>query len=192
MSFWNVPNLLSLYRIAAAPVIAGCILRGSSRWFIGLLIVSLLTDIADGWIARRFNLRTEAGARLDSFADLLTFVLAFCGVFRFQWAAISQPPRAVAFLLFLAFYGLLMLTGFLRFGRQPSLHTYLFKATAYLQGACLVSVFLLGFQDFLYYFVIGWGILACIEEIAILFVLKEPRSDVKGLYWVLKDRQADP
>lgn len=190
--FWTAPNILSLYRIAAAPVIAGCLLRGSARWYIGLLIVSLLSDVADGWIARKYNLHTEIGARLDSFADLLTVMLAVGGVFRFHWSDVSQPPRAAAFFIYLACYGALMLTGLLRFRRQPSLHTYMAKATAYLQSACLVSVFLIGFKDVFYYLALGWGVVASIEEIAILIVLKEPRSDIKGLYWVLKERKADP
>jgi cardiolipin synthase (CMP-forming) len=184
---WNVPNALSLYRIAAAPAIAACLVTGSSRWFIGLLIASLLSDIADGWIARRWSLHTKIGARLDSFADLLTYLLAICGVFRFQWAAVSQPARAAAFFAFLGFYAILMLVGLVKFKRQPSLHTYGFKAAAYLQGACYVAIFLFGFHDLFYYFALTWGALACVEEIVILLVLKEPRSDVKGLYWVLNE-----
>ena len=104
----------------------------------------------------------------------------------------SDAPRAIAFFVFLAFYALLMLTGFLRFGRQPSLHTYLFKASAYLLGGCFISVFLIGFHDIVYYFVLAWGVVACIEEMVILCILKEPRSDVKGLYWVLKESRPDP
>jgi len=39
---------------------------------------------------------------------------------------------------------------------------------------------------------LAWGSLACLEEVAILLVLKEPRSDVKGIYWVLKERGGSP
>ena len=187
--FRNLPNALSLYRICAAPVIAACLLMGLERWFIWLLAVSLLSDIADGWIARRFKLQSASGARLDSFADLLTFSLGIWGVLRFKWAIVSQPAHAAAFFVFLGFYALLMLTGWLKFGRQPSLHLYSFKAAAYLQGGCIVSMFLIGFQSAFYYFVLVWGTLACIEEIAVLVVLTEPRSDVKGLYWVLKENR---
>jgi CDP-diacylglycerol--glycerol-3-phosphate 3-phosphatidyltransferase len=190
--FWTLPNVLSLYRVAAAPVIAGCLLVGNRRWFVSLLVVSLLTDIADGWIARRFRLGTKIGARLDSFGDLLTFALALGGMLRFQWSALSQQPRAGAFFVFLGFYLLLMLTGLLKFGRQPSLHTYGFKIAAYLQGACFISTFLFGLSDLFYYSVLGWSVLACVEEICILLLLDAPRSDVKGLYWVLNERRAEP
>src|SRR5690348_381397 len=124
--FRSLPNALSLYRIAAAPVIAVCLVRGLDRWFAWMLAVSLVSDIADGWIARRFKLQTEFGARLDSFADLLTFLLALCGVVRFKWVIISQPRYVAAFGVFVGLYALLMLTGLVKFGRQPSLHLYSF------------------------------------------------------------------
>ena len=188
--FWTVPNLISMYRAAAAPVIAACLVLGLERWFFVLFTVSLISDIADGWIARRFNLRTKIGARLDSFADLLTYLLGVAGVIRFQLPVVSPPPRTAAFFVFLAFYALLMITGFVKFRRQPSLHTYGFKIAAYLQSACIISVFLLRFNAPFYYFVLAWGTLACIEEIAILLLLTEPRSDVKGLYWVLREKRS--
>jgi len=189
-SFWIVPNMLSIYRMAAAPVIAACILTGHERWFVALFTISLLSDVADGWIARQFNLRTKIGARLDSCADLLTYLLGIWGVVRFHWADISAPARAAAFFTFLAAYALLMLTGLVKFKRQPSLHTYVFKISAYLQSACLLTVFLFGFSAPLYFFTLAWGCLACLEEVAILLVLKETQSDVKGLYWVLKERRS--
>ena len=61
---WTIPNALSLYRLAAAPAIALCLVLGRERWFVALFTISLLTDVADGWIARRFNLHTKIGARL--------------------------------------------------------------------------------------------------------------------------------
>ena len=189
--FWNLPNAISLYRLLAVPLICVLLVTGSVRWYVGFLTVSLLSDILDGWAARAFKMRTEVGARLDSLADVLIFLLAICGVARFQWAAIAHPPRPAALLIFLACYGALMITGLLKFGRQPSLHTYGFKIAAYLQGACLLWTFWIGFSDPFYYFVLLWGTAACIEEIVILGVLKEPRSDVKGLYWVLQQVRAD-
>jgi len=189
---WTIPNALSLYRLAAAPAIALCLVLGRERWFVALFTISLLTDVADGWIARRFNLHTKIGARLDSFADLLTCIVGVWGVVRFHWPDISPRPRATAFFIFLATYCLLMLTGLIKFRRQPSLHTYGFKIAAYLQSACFLTVFTLGFNAPFYYFTLAWGSLACLEEVAILLVLKEPRSDVKGIYWVLKERGGSP
>ena len=49
--------------------------RGREHWFLAGLMLSLASDIADGQIARRFNLATELGSRLDSWADLLTYTV---------------------------------------------------------------------------------------------------------------------
>ena len=38
---------------------------------------------------------------------------------------------------------------------------------------------------------IVWGILGAIECIAIDMVIPEMRSNVKGLYWVLKEKRAE-
>jgi phosphatidylglycerophosphate synthase len=76
----NVPNLLSGYRLLVVPVILWAIIEGRRSLFFTLTCVSLVTDVLDGWVARRFHLETEFGARLDSIADDATFFLAFLGL----------------------------------------------------------------------------------------------------------------
>uniref|UniRef100_A0A7C3KIC1 Uncharacterized protein n=1 Tax=Oscillatoriales cyanobacterium SpSt-418 TaxID=2282169 RepID=A0A7C3KIC1_9CYAN len=80
----------------------------------------------------------------------------------------------------------LYLAMFIKFGGIVGLHTYSFKATAYLQGACMMGLLWFGFWGWLYYLAIGWGILACLEEIVIVLLLPEAKTDVKGLWWVLR------
>lgn len=75
---WTVPNLLSLLRIALLPVFAVLYLRStpdtpSLLILAGVVVVfSGLTDLLDGWIARRFNQISDAGKLLDPLADKLT------------------------------------------------------------------------------------------------------------------------
>ncbi len=77
---FNIPNILTLYRIAVFPLILGFILCGKENLFAIFVIINLLTDIADGFIARKFHLETEFGAKIDSFADDLTYLLAIIGM----------------------------------------------------------------------------------------------------------------
>ena len=65
----NLPNLLSLIRIALIPVTA--ILFSKDRIIAAtvVFIIACLTDILDGVIARRFNLITDIGKILDPLAD---------------------------------------------------------------------------------------------------------------------------
>lgn len=151
-----------------------------------MITISLVTDILDGWIARRFRWQTAIGARLDSWADLGTYILAFYAIYRFRWSDIR--PDAFMILLFAAVMALSYLLVFVKFRGLIGLHTYMFKITGYVQGAFLVILFLWGYYRLPYYLCLGWGTLACLEEIIIILLLKKPRSDVKGLYWILKNK----
>lgn len=71
---WNVPNVLSLVRIALIPVFMGLYFTNQDDWAFGVLLLSGLTDAVDGWIARRFNQITDCGKLLDPISDKLTQV----------------------------------------------------------------------------------------------------------------------
>ncbi|ACB94937.1 CDP-alcohol phosphatidyltransferase family protein [Beijerinckia indica] len=68
-NFGSLPNLITLLRLVLVPAIVAMI--ASQRWVAACLIflVAGLSDAADGWIAKQFNLRTELGAYLDPLAD---------------------------------------------------------------------------------------------------------------------------
>ncbi|MEH2935797.1 CDP-alcohol phosphatidyltransferase family protein [Oscillospiraceae bacterium 21-37] len=80
----TIPNALSCMRILLVPFFAWCFLRGSLTWAAALLVLSGLTDMFDGLIARKCNQITELGKILDPFADKLTQgVVALCLAIRF-------------------------------------------------------------------------------------------------------------
>jgi cardiolipin synthase len=67
--FWNVPNLITLTRVALVPIFALMLLQ--KRAFGALLVVFLagLSDILDGLAARRWHQQTKIGRLLDPLAD---------------------------------------------------------------------------------------------------------------------------
>ena len=73
---FTVPNLLSLFRLMLIPVYGSVYLQAAEPeefYAAGLLMtLSCLTDLADGWIARRFNMASRLGQILDPLADKLT------------------------------------------------------------------------------------------------------------------------
>lgn len=73
---WTVPNALSLLRILLVPVfVVLYVSEGvSDIWAFGVLLLSGITDLLDGFIARRFNQITECGQLLDPVSDKLTQV----------------------------------------------------------------------------------------------------------------------
>ncbi|MCL2496051.1 MAG: CDP-alcohol phosphatidyltransferase family protein [Clostridiales bacterium] len=75
----KAPNLLSLLRLALIPLVLYYYSNGQVRLAGILLIASALTDVADGFIARRFKLITNLGKMLDPLADKLTQIcVAIC------------------------------------------------------------------------------------------------------------------
>ena len=76
----TIPNLLSIVRLMMIPVIAHAYLHRSDMLLTALLLaLSGLTDLVDGWIARRFNQISDLGKALDPVADKLTqAVMLFC------------------------------------------------------------------------------------------------------------------
>jgi len=71
---WNIPNALSLLRIALIPVFMVLYLTHNDGWALGALALSGVTDMLDGLIARRFNQITDCGKLLDPLSDKLTQV----------------------------------------------------------------------------------------------------------------------
>ena len=73
---FTIPNLLSVFRIILIPVYAVLYMKAQATkdYIISavVFIVSALTDMADGIIARKFNMRSRIGIMLDPFADKLT------------------------------------------------------------------------------------------------------------------------
>lgn len=68
----NVPNVLSAIRILLIPVFVVTFFRGDLILAMVVLIVSGITDVTDGFIARKFKLETALGKVLDPVADKLT------------------------------------------------------------------------------------------------------------------------
>lgn len=71
----NLPNALTLLRLALAPVIAWALLQRLDMLALALFSVSAATELADGMLARRWNQRTQFGAVADPVADKTTALL---------------------------------------------------------------------------------------------------------------------
>jgi CDP-diacylglycerol--glycerol-3-phosphate 3-phosphatidyltransferase len=183
--FWTIPNILSLYRIVAFPVILVIAFKEYEHLFAILLLINLITDILDGFIARTFNMATKIGARLDSLADIGSYILAVTGMVLFKWVEVA--PHKFMLYLFLCIYLLPEIYAFLKYKTYLSFHIYSCKIGGYLQGFFFFLLFFFGFFPVYYYFVLIWGCLSFIEETLIIYFLKEKKSDVKGLYWVLRE-----
>lgn len=183
---WNIPNTLSLYRIVAFPFILVLLALQDEKLFTLFICINLITDILDGLIARTFNMVTEIGARLDSIADFGTYIAVFGGLFVFRYEVLQ--PYLVSFFIFLGMFAGSYVVSLFKFKRLMSFHLYSWKICGYIQGIWFFTIFVFGFWAPYYYFMVITGTLAFAEHIAIQLLLKEPKSNLKGLYWILKNK----
>ena len=107
---FTIPNLLSAFRILLVPVIVWlyCGKRDYplAAWTLAL---SGVTDVADGFIARRFHMISDLGKVLDPIADKLTQTAALACLltrFRTMWWLLGVLVAKEAFM---AFMGLLVI-----------------------------------------------------------------------------------
>lgn len=77
---WTIPNILTVFRIMAAPCVALAFVlfeRPLADWIaFGLFTAAAATDFLDGWLARRWGQVSEIGKMLDPIADKVMVIVA--------------------------------------------------------------------------------------------------------------------
>ena len=175
---WNTADTITSVRIDASLFLLLLPLR--SAGFLVIYTLTGLTDVLDGWLARKTGTASDFGARLDSIADLLFYTILLLRLFPVLWQLL--PPQiwyAVAgiILVRLAAY----VTAAVKFHRFAALHTWLNKLT----GA---AVFLLPYALAMTTGVVySWGLCvlafaASAEELVIHLCQPGYPSDRKSIF----------
>jgi len=185
---WYVINGITLYRVIAAPFLLVLLFTGRYELFKWLLALSFFTDLIDGFLARKFNVTSVAGTRLDSIGDDLTILVAMTGLFVMKPEFIKQEK--VVFIILFALFLVQTMYAFIRYGKMTSFHTWLAKAAAILQGVFLLLFFFTGEPImFLFYTAVIVTMLELTEEIMLVYLLPVWETDVKGIFQVFKKKK---
>jgi|ERR1043166_8692487 CDP-diacylglycerol--glycerol-3-phosphate 3-phosphatidyltransferase len=178
----SVPNLLSCSRLLLVPGMLALAWGGYSGLFFGCLVASILTDTADGFLARRLNQASDLGAKLDSWADLATSLsLPFSGWWlRPEVVRQEAPFLASGICLYLA----AIAVGFLKFRRLTSYHTWGGKLSSVAVSGAVIAFFANG-MAWPFRIAMPIVIIACLEEIAMTALLPEWRANVPSLWHAL-------
>ena len=70
----NIPNFITLGRVIAVPIIFWLLVSGESKAAFLVFVAAGISDAVDGYLAKRFDSKTELGAYLDPLADKLLIV----------------------------------------------------------------------------------------------------------------------
>jgi CDP-diacylglycerol--glycerol-3-phosphate 3-phosphatidyltransferase len=174
-------NGITLYRILAVPLLIWLLVRHEWEPFRWLLILSFLTDAVDGYLARRFQVISKAGAILDSIGDDLTVAVAIAGLLAYRPAFLREQWLPVLCLFVL--YVVQAAAALIRYRKLTSFHTWLAKTAAVLQALFLLLVFFLPQVPMLLFWVAAAGTgLDLIEETAMVFLLPHWQADVRGVF----------
>lgn len=179
----NIPNLLTIVRLMIVPVLVYASWKGNPGIFLGLLAFAFFTDVLDGFIARTFELQTKLGAKLDSLADFAVYMaIPVCA-----WLLWPDVIRQEILYVIAVVCSILVpvLIGIAKFGSYPSYHTWLTKLAAAAMAIASIILFL-GGPPWIFRFAAILCVCAALEEILITFILPEPRSNVRGVWYVLK------
>lgn len=90
----TIPNYITIFRFLLVPLVLYSIFAGHMVWALAGFLLAGVSDGVDGYIARRFNQRSELGAYLDPIADKLLLVTIF-GVFGY----LGQLPLWLVYLV---------------------------------------------------------------------------------------------
>jgi CDP-diacylglycerol--glycerol-3-phosphate 3-phosphatidyltransferase len=189
MTLRHLPNALSLARLLAAPLLVALALVHRERAFALLLVAALVTDVLDGWIARRFQLQSEVGAALDSAGDVTTLAAAAVGIACFHPGVWYEHLPAIGAVL--GGWALVCVFALLRYRRLSSFHTYASKAAGYALGFFIAVLFAFGFVSWLFYLAVALSLASTAEELLLLWRLPRWRADVRGLLWVMRGTASD-
>lgn len=180
---WNMADTMTIIRMSASVVLI--FLSPLTSLFFAVYTLAGVTDVLDGWIARKTGTASDFGARLDSISDLMFYGVVLIRLLPFLLRTLPQEifyVLTVILLVRLAAY----ITAACRYHRFASLHTWLNKLT----GA---SVFLLP-----YVFVFSTGLvyswLVCalafassLEELVLHLCRKQYNAEIKSIFQIRKN-----
>jgi CDP-diacylglycerol--glycerol-3-phosphate 3-phosphatidyltransferase len=184
---FNIADWFSFYRIAAAPFLILILFLNERELFTWLLLISYCTDALDGYLARKLKITSPRGSQLDSFGDQITLIVGLLGLLVFETDFIKKN----LLIILLAFipYIIQMVLAYIKYQKATAFHTYLAKLSAILQSIFILWSLFFSPEYSLFYIMIGVGILETIEEITLIFMYDKWASDIRGIYWALRDKR---
>lgn len=187
----TAPNLLSGLRIVLVPVLLYLAWSGRPTAFLITLSCSLLSDLFDGYLARRLDQASHLGTLLDSYGDFAIYLtVPLCAWWLWPELIRREAWYAAAVV---ASYTFPIALGYLKYGRLTSYHTYGAKLSAVVLGASALLLFAGGPP--LPFRIATWVLVAAeLEEIAITTLLPEWHSNVPSVLHarrLLREPRAD-
>ena len=90
----TIPNIITIFRLILVPLVILAILQGAWGAAFAMFVIAGVSDGVDGYIARRFDMRSEFGAMIDPLADKALLISLFVTL-----AVVGEIPTWIAVLV---------------------------------------------------------------------------------------------
>jgi len=185
-----VPNALSISRIVLSFLLPVPFVAYNPRVYVPLYFFIGLTDVLDGFIARRFKVESDLGAKLDVVSDILFFICIIASMLVPPLMEIELVKSVATIGVAIACKAIVILITRARFQIWTGMmHTYLDKTIGFLQFFAIPIFIWEG--RIRYSIVLAISIVlsvSAVEEAIILLTSKTYNPNHKGLLFEKKDK----
>lgn len=184
IDYSQVPNLLSGFRLLLAVALWIPAMLDLPLVVGAGLVMAGLTDVLDGFLARRWGVATEYGSRLDSAADM---VLVVCAAF---WVILVEPSVFFDNKLLVLSWMLMgtasLVVGLVKFRRIPDLHLYMTKASSAAGYVFIIFMFVVGYSAALFYIASALLIISTLESLLLQLLTHKPDERVRSILYAYR------
>lgn len=176
----NLPNLLSVSRIIIGILLF--FLGGQPLLFTLLYLYCGLSDVADGYIARRLKIESALGAKLDSAGDVVLYTLITFMLFAHTQLMEENAMLWLVISIFIIKLINVLLTR-IRFGQWAMMHTLANKVSGLLVYVMLPVYILFPYAPVCIAIAVAVvALMATVEEAVIVFTAKEYNLNQKSIF----------
>lgn len=180
MSIKSVPDLLCYARLLLVPVVWALALSGMPLYAGIALLAAGLTDVLDGFIARRWNAVTAYGSRLDSIADTLMEIAALGALLLLKPEIITG--HALVLGAWIAVEASSLIVGWIKFRRIANLHLYLTKAAGVVAYAFVIYTLMAGYDEAFFYAAAALLVISSLECLVLQLLASSVDEHMKSIY----------
>jgi len=183
----TLPNQIAMFRLGLIPVMWVLVLLQRHIAVGVLLAVAGISDILDGYLARRLHQVTRVGSVLDTLADNALIISGLIWIPMIKREILIEHPVLSAVAIGLALTA--MVHEWIKFRRFENLHLYTNKLTSFLAMIFFVHALTFGgYSHILFYIVTGTWITASLESLAIQYTCRDVDEHIGTIVRVWRRR----
>ena len=180
-----IPWILLWFRLSLAPLFPiGYLLRADGRFYAGLLLAGIVSDIFDGVLARRWKSSTPSLRRCDGNVDTIFYSSA--GLTAVTLHGSYLTPWIWGLAVMFSFMVTQNMVNIVKYGRQPSYHMYSGKLWGIFLVTALIGLFLDRPWIWALDGMVVLGIYNSLEDIIASLVLPTPMTDIPTVFHAIK------